>query len=1011
MLPVTAFAQLSVSKLFQSRVVLQRDKPVKVWGKANVDANVSITFAQQELSTQVAANGEWEITFPAMDAGGPYTMTITSGDQSITVTDVLVGDVYLISGQSNMEWPLSASDGGSAEASSANYPEIREFKISKATSPEISDELGTASWKKATTGFSTGSFSAVGYYFAKHIHAEEGVPIGLVNNSYGGARIEAFMSEQMLGYDEEDVELANGETERQPTLIYNKMVHPILPFAYKGILWYQAESNGDSMTDALAYGELFRTMITSWRDSLNQGDLPFLWVQLPNYGQPAGDTPSTWDAWPQLRAQQSSALSLPNTGEAITIDVGGTDIHPTNKEPVGDRLALLARKMIYGEDIVAQSPRYQSNALTDSGTVVIRFENTGSGLVTIPESEDVHAFALAGENEQFVWANAKIEDNQVIVWHDDIPEPETIRYAWEYNPGDVNLYNTEGLPAAPFQTAVNPGFSIGSFESARSAIEVGQSTTLSWQVFNAASITLDGASVDSVGSQTVTPTQTTTYELIAVSRSDVSLTDTARVTVEVLSPENINRTYGKLATASSHETCCGDPLLPEFAVDEDMSTRWSSAWSDGTGDNPAEPNYDGTPDDEWITVDLENAIDLERVILRWEAAYGSSYDIQVSYDGFLWNTVYEERAGDGGEDNIVFEEPVTGRYLRMQGIDRATEFGYSLFEIAAYGTVSSVQPPEVSISTSFGNFLNKNQTTVTVNATAGSEVSEITTVAFYVNGELAETITEAPYSAEIEVPGADEFTVTAVATDANGIQVQSSPLVLYGNRDNMTLFEAEADDVTTTGGASVGSHVGASGGEFLDLQDAWTVTLPDLLFYNSGEKLVVIGYQLLYETPKSQYLVVNGDTVETIEFTAPDTESWMTYATKINIEDPFGDNQIAIHGFWNWMGIDYIKISDINIGLSTEDGGELPTRFDLKQNYPNPFNPTTQITFQLPKTEKIKLQVFDVTGKLVGTLVDKVEQAGTHTISFDAGNLSSGIYFYQLSGSFGIRTQKMTLIK
>lgn len=477
-IPVLAQAQLSVSKLFQDGMVLQSNHEIHVWGKGTTNELVSVTLGDLTANTVVNEEGKWSVNLSALEAGGPYEMSINSESTTISISDIMMGDVYMISGQSNMEWLLSSADGGSAEASSANFPDIREFKIPKSTSEEISDELTSGSWKKATSASRTGSFSAVGYYFAKHIHTERGVAIGLINNSYGGARIEAFMSKQMLGFDEEDVELANGETERQPTLIYNKMVHPILPFAYKGILWYQAESNGDSMEDAQAYGALFKTMISSWRDSIGQNSLPFLWVQLPNYGQPAGDTPSTWDAWPQLREQQSSALILPNTAEAITIDVGGTDIHPTNKEPVGNRLALLARQLIYGEDIVAQSPRYRSNSLTDSGTVLIHLNHIGSGLVTIPEQDSVKAFALAGEDEQFRWANARIVSNKVEVWHEDIGEPAHIRYAWEYNPGDVNLYNAEGLPAAPFQTAVNPGFKIGSFKSARSAIETGQSTTL-----------------------------------------------------------------------------------------------------------------------------------------------------------------------------------------------------------------------------------------------------------------------------------------------------------------------------------------------------------------------------------------------------------------------------------------------------------------------------------------------------------------------------------------------------
>lgn len=521
---------------------------------------------------------------------------------------------------------------------------------------------------------------------------------------------------------------------------------------------------------------------------------------------------------------------------------------------------------------------------------------------------------------------------------------------------------------------------------------------------------MDGEIVDSVGTKTVTPASTTTYELVAVNRDDENETDTAFVTVEVLSPEDINRTFGKPATASTYETCCGDPLLPEFAFDEDMETRWSSAWSDGTGDNPEEPNFDGTPDDEWITVDLEEIIDLEQIILQWEGSYGSSYDIEVSFDGYLWESVYAERQGDGEEDNIVLESPIPARFLRMKGIDRATEYGYSLYEMSAYGTVSAISPPQINLYTTFGNFIQGANNSVTIHAEASSDQSTIAKVTFYVDGEEINTITEAPYSVELELESKFEQKVSAIVRDAEGLQVQSEPLILYQEIGNLDKIEAESDFIETTGEVTVGNNSAASGGKFLDLQDAWTVTFPEFNLWSAGEKLVVIGYQLLYESPKSQYLVANGDTVETIEFTAHDTESWMTYATKVQFDQEY-DNQIAIHGFWNWMGVDYIIIQDLNRGLSVEDNEELPTQFTLHQNYPNPFNPSTQITYQLPKTEHIEIKVFDVTGKLIATLVNRNQQAGTHTIQFDAQNLSSGIYFYQLSGNFGIRTNKMMLIK
>lgn len=1003
------FAQVTVSKLFRNGAVLQRQTEIPVWGWGTPDDSVSVSFAGSVKDTTVSADGSWKVYLPAFEAGGPFFMTINSGDQELTYTDIMIGDVYLISGQSNMEWSLNASDGGISEGISANYPNIREFRINKATAPEISDQLGVASWRAATFG-TAGAFSAVGYYFAKEIHTGENIPIGLVNNSYGGARIEAFMSEQMLGFDEEDITLANGETERQPTLIYNKMVHPILPFRYKGVLWYQAESNGDSMEDALEYGSYFKKMITAWRDSIGLVDLPFLWVQLPNFGEPVGDTPSTWDAWPQLRAQQSSALTLPNTGEAITIDVGGADIHPTNKEPVGYRLSLLARKIIYGEDIVAESPRYRSNFLTDSGTVVINFDEIGSGLTKLNGTEDdlLNAFAIAGENGQFIWANARIEGDQVVVWHDDIPEPVTVRYAWEYNPGTINLYNQEGLPAAPFQASVNSGFKIGSFRSARSAIEQEQSTILSWEVFHASSVTLDGVSVDSIGTLSVSPTETTHYELIAINKDDSLDSDTAHVTIEVLDPSLINRTFGKTVFASTYETCCGDPLLPEFATDEDLATRWSSAWSDGEGDNPEEPLYDGDPDDEWIAVDLGEYIDINRVILNWEAAFGTSYDIEVSLDGYLWEAVFEERNGDGEEDNIAFETPVSARFLRMHGIDRATVFGYSLYEFTAYGEVSEIEPPSIELFSEAGSLVSPEDDSLTISATATDPNGTISSVEFFVDGISQSVDTEAPYSFKFKLTGNGKYEITAIATDDDDISIQSTPLTIYEDIGNFARFEAEV--ATTTGGATIENNNLASGSQFLNLQDAWTVTFDPFNLWETGEHLINIRYQLNYDSPKSQYLVINGDTVATVEFTAPNANEWFNKAFTYNFETNF-DIEIAIHGFWNWMSIDYIEVEGVNGGLSNENNGELPKSTTLHQNYPNPFNPTTVISFELPVSNHILLRVYDVSGQLVSTLADGSYPAGYHSIPFNATDFSSGVYFYTIEGEGFRQTRKMLLIK
>jgi hypothetical protein len=723
-----------------------------------------------------------------------------------------------------------------------------------------------------------------------------------------------------------------------------------------------------------------------------------------------GETPSTWDAWPQLRAQQSEALALPNTAEAITIDVGSIDIHPTNKEPVGNRLALLARNLIYGDSIVAQSPRYRRNTLTDSGTVIVKFDLSGSSLIAAngTDSNSLPAFAIADENNQFIWADARITGNEVEVSHPSITEPAFLRYAWEYNPGTVGLYNTAGLPAAPFNVAINPGFVIRWFKSARTAIEEGESTTLSWLVFNAESVFLDGVEVDTLGAEIVSPLETTKYMLTAINRDESTETDTAYVTIEVLAPSLINRTFGKPVTASTYESCCGDPLLPEYATDEDLATRWSSAWSDGTGNNPEEPLYDGDADDEWIAIDFGEYIEVNKIILTWEAAYGSGYNIESSLDGYVWKSEFEERAGDGDEDLLDFETPFPARFIRMQGVERATQFGYSLYEIAAYGELSNIQPPIISLSSAAGILVDASTDSLLITADVADSNGVVESVEFYVDGNAVGTDTEAPFEYKFDLVGNREYVFTAIATDNSNLSIQSAPLNVYTNIGQFKRFEAEA--TTTTGEISVAQSDAASGGNYLDARDAWTITFPTFYLWEEGEHLINIRYQLTYDSPKSQYLVVNSDTVGTLDFTAPNNTDWLNHAFIYNFEDP-NNIEIAIHGLWNWMSIDYMDVEGVNGGLSVEGDTEVPRQVALLQNFPNPFNPNTVIRYQLPVNSTVRIDVFDVTGRLVSTLIDGAMPAGHHSVNFNATSLASGLYFYQLSGSFGTITQKMLLVK
>lgn len=1001
-----AHATLKLPLVISSGMVMQRNAPVPVWGWADAGDSVSISLNDMTFTAEADTGGRWKIVLPAMDAGGPYVLSVQNGVESKTLSDVYVGDVWLASGQSNMEFALSSADGGAAAIAATNDPLFRQFKVSKGLADEPSDELTSSSaWRPATSQYA-GNFSAVGFFFGQELRETLGIPVGILNVSYGGSRIETWMSDAMLGYDERDIILANGEPERQPTTAYNKMLHPLLQFPIKGVIWYQGESNADTMEDALAYDDLFKTMITGWRELYGLGDIPFLWVQLPNYGT-VYDQPQTWDTWPRLRQAQTSALALPNTGQAVTIDVGDRDIHPTNKQPVGYRLSLIARKVAYGEDeLIASGPCYQSNVLREDGRIAIRFTDIGSGLkAKDSDNGTVGGFALSGEDDQLKWADAVIEDDQIIVWNEAVTNPVIVRYAWEYNPATANLLNQENLPAAPFETYVNQGFKIMSFKTERSAVEQGQSTALSWVVYGASAVTLDNVPVDSASTLTVTPTETTTYTLVAINREDATERDTATVTIEVLDPNMINRVLNQSVISSTFEACCGEERIPEYAIDGDFETRWSSAWQQGDASTAPDPNIDENPDDEWIAIDMGDAIDLDRVILYWEAAYGSSYDLELSYDGYFWKTVYEERAGNGGEDNIVFDTPPSGRYLRIHGINRATQYGYSLYEIAAYGIISSLRPPTAKVNSATGNvFLPGSEATFT--ATTTDEDGIVKEVAFYIDGELVMDDAEEPFEATWVAIGSGEHQVTAVATDDQGLSVQSEPYMVFVDDGVLVRFEAES--ATATGQAAKTKSTATSGGYYMMMNDAWTLTFNNIHVPESGNYFLSIGYQLTYESPKTQYLVINEDTLTTIEFTAPSASDWLQYGLEVPLVA--GDNEIAIHGFWNWMSFDFIAVEGASVS-SVEEGIVQPQEMMLNQNYPNPFNNATTISFSVAEPCQVTLKLYDTLGRDVRTLLNEPKKIGDYQITLNMSDLTSGVYFYKFQAGSFLESRKLLLLK
>jgi sialate O-acetylesterase len=621
-------AELHLAALIGDGMVIQRQVAVPIWGSAEPRSRIEVTFDGRIYTTRADDAGRWRVELAAHEAGGPYEMRVASGEEEIRIEDLLVGDVWVCSGQSNMEWVVADSMNADAEIAAAAEPSIRHFKVPRSWATEPEATLAGGAWETAGPE-RVGSFTAVGYFFARALRPHVDVPIGLINTSWGGSRIEAWMSAESLGLDEQgrqDLEAGERDYERQtlerleamagglpdrdpglvdgravwadpglddsgwheltvpslweedgwegmdgigwyrttfdltaeeaaagvllglgmiddsdiswvnghqvghtewawnrprvysvpttaletgsntiavrvedggggggiygdpellyveaggerrplggvwrfepglvqlnledrnrevPTRLYNKMVHPLLPFPIRGILWYQGESN-TGPGDAFIYRRQFATMIEDWRRGWGDQDLPFLFVQLANFLPPSTE-PGESD-WALLRESQSAALALPGTAQVVLIDAGeADDVHPRDKQVVGERLALAARKTAHGEEIVFSGPAYRGHEI-EGGRVVIDFDHIGGGLVAkdAPGGE-LRAFAIAGADRRFVWAEARLDSNRVVVSSALIPDPVAVRYGWADNPEGANLYNREGLPASPFRTDV-----------------------------------------------------------------------------------------------------------------------------------------------------------------------------------------------------------------------------------------------------------------------------------------------------------------------------------------------------------------------------------------------------------------------------------------------------------------------------------------------------------------------------------------------------------------------------
>jgi sialate O-acetylesterase len=622
------YAQLTTSALFGDNMVLQRDQPIIIWGTAEKMAPLTVKFAGQSVKVKADRSGKWKAQLEPLPSGGPYKLEILGKKDYLTFKNILMGDVWLCSGQSNMEWPVNLTNNFEEEIASSTNDQIRHLKIPRKTSFNPEDDFEAADWQLAGPN-TTGSFTAVGYYFAREIQRETGVAIGLVNSSWGGTNVETWipnwkikeladfessltvlnrsdeiealakqkMEEIMAGYgdiptdkdagnltgafewanedfsswedanvpalwendglesldgivwyatsftlsqdqlneniklnlgpiDDSDITFINGSQvgsmtnayskkrvytvdksilkagentlvvrvedtgggggiygdpklnhiittngkidlsgtwKRKigkavvnaqvsgpndfPTLLYNAMIHPIINMPLKGTLWYQGESNAGRSKQ---YNVTFPAMIESWRKAWGT-EFPFYFVQLTSF-MPASDQPEG-HGWAELREAQTNTLSLPKTGMAVITDIGNAyDIHPRNKQDVGKRLSLIALNNDYEKDeLVCSGPMYNTHEVKEN-QVYISFDEIGSGLMTTNKYGYIQGFSIAGPDQQFEWAQARIEGNQVVVSSDKVKNPVAVRFAWHCNTDDANLYNKEGLPANPFRT-------------------------------------------------------------------------------------------------------------------------------------------------------------------------------------------------------------------------------------------------------------------------------------------------------------------------------------------------------------------------------------------------------------------------------------------------------------------------------------------------------------------------------------------------------------------------------
>ena len=426
------FADVS-TPMFQSNMVLQREMAAPVFGKASPGEEVTVAFRGQIKTTRADDQGKWLVKLDPMDAGGPFEMTVT-GDNTLRFDNVMVGEVWLCAGQSNMGYSMKKLGARNvAEAAQARNPDIRIQTMMRGQ---------VTKWEPLTPEVCLKS-SATAYYFGKELQAVLNVPVGLIVSSSPGTAIRYWVDPETIAADPK---LAG---EKSVGKWYNELVKPVIPYGIRGAIWYQGESDADG--NASEYKGRFQSMLRNYRKIWGQGDFPFLYVQLANFG-PKQTDPGAPSRWAEVRAAQTETLALPSTAMAVTIDIGDPDYHPENKWDVGKRLALPALRLVYDRKDVSEysGPTLQSCEKKD-GQVFLRFDHASGGLVNKSGGDSLAGFAVSGADGKWYWAKGLIQKDAVALTCAEVKDPAKVRYAWADCPVATPLYNQAGLPAGPFE--------------------------------------------------------------------------------------------------------------------------------------------------------------------------------------------------------------------------------------------------------------------------------------------------------------------------------------------------------------------------------------------------------------------------------------------------------------------------------------------------------------------------------------------------------------------------------